>query len=103
MKKFLLQLIINCRFGSFKKFKKIENKPKFFSHKYVPEYAEDYFKLPWHERDLMSYFDNLKFKEMPDQPDYHFRNKKVVNFDIIHHECRGDPLQKKLQRISNSS
>ena len=51
----------------------------------------------------MSYFDHLKFKEMPDQPDYHFRNKKVVNFDIIHHECRGDPLQKKLQGISNSS
>ena len=48
----------------------------------------------------MSYFDHLKFKEMPDQPDYHFRNIKVVNFDIIHHECRGDPLQKKLQRMS---
>lgn len=32
----------------------------------------------------MSYFDHLKFKEMSDQPDYHFRNKKVVNFDIIH-------------------
>ena len=38
---------------------------------------------------------------MPDQPDYHFRNKKVVNFDIIHHECRGDPLQKSYKECHN--
>ena len=31
---------------------------------------------------------------MADDPDQYIKNKKVINFDIIHHECRGDPLQK---------
>ena len=30
---------------------------------------------------------------MSKNPDKYFENKKVVNFDIMHHECRGDPLQ----------
>ena len=71
----------------------MENKNLFFGHKYVPEYAKNYYRLPWDERDFMTYYDYLKYKEMSDQPDHYFWNKKVVNFDIIHHECRGDPLQ----------
>lgn len=29
---------------------------------------------------------------MRDNPDSYFNNVKVVNFDIINHECRGDKL-----------
>ena len=31
---------------------------------------------------------------MADNPDHYMNNVKVVNFDIIYHECRGEPLQK---------
>lgn len=30
---------------------------------------------------------------MTENPDRHFKNKEVVNFDLIHHKCRGDPLK----------
>ena len=42
----------------------------------------------------MTYIDWLKDKEMTDNPDEYFKKKKVVNFDIIHHECRGEFLHK---------
>ena len=41
----------------------------------------------------MGYFDDLEYKDMSKDPSKYFENKKVVNFDIIYHECRGDPLQ----------
>ena len=31
---------------------------------------------------------------MADNPDHYMNNVKVVNFDIIYHKCRGEPLQK---------
>ena len=31
---------------------------------------------------------------MTDDPDFYFKNKKVINFDMIHHQCRSDPLKK---------
>lgn len=40
----------------------------------------------------MSYFDHLDYAGMAKNPTQYFENKKVMNFDIIHHECRGDPL-----------
>ena len=30
---------------------------------------------------------------MTENPDRYFKNKEVVNFDLIHHKCRGDPLK----------
>lgn len=42
----------------------------------------------------MTYYSYLDYKDMADDPDHYIKNKKVINFDIIHHECRGDPLQK---------
>ena len=67
---------------------------KFFGPKYVPKYQEDYFKLPGHECDLMRYFDHLDYKDMSDKPNFYFKNKEAINFDLIHHRCRGDPLKK---------
>ena len=62
-------------------------------NKYVPRFVQ-HFELPWYERDgLMSYIDALKCDEFLNDTDVHFKNAQVVNFDIIHHECRGDPLK----------
>ena len=61
---------------------------------YVPPYAGDYNKLQWYEKDLMTYFDYINYNEMADILTKYFRDKRVVNFDIIYHECRGDKLDK---------
>ena len=41
---------------------------------------------------------------MAKDPTKYFDQKKMINFDIIHHECRGDPLQgsyKNYQTVHN--
>ena len=53
---------------------------KIVANKYVPTY-QDYYKLPWYEREMMPYTDYLKFKDV-----------RVVDFDIINNECRDDTL-----------
>lgn len=80
-----------------KKEKKEKQQPKVLGAKYVPEYAKNYFDLPWYEEDLMHYYDYLDYKDMADNPNHHFKNKKVINIDIIIHECRGDPPKKFLK------
>ena len=42
----------------------------------------------------MAYFSYKDYKDMADNPTQYFDTKHVVNFDIIHHECRGDKLKK---------
>ena len=62
-------------------------------NKYVPRFAQ-HSELPWYVRDgLLSYIDALKCEEFLKDTDSHFKTAQVENFDIIHHECRGDPLQ----------
>ena len=34
----------------------------------------------------------MTFKKIVDDPDNHFQNSYITNFDLIHHECRGDKL-----------
>ena len=72
----------------------MEAKSKFFIFYYVPEYVKDFFMLPWCERDLMQYYSYLYYKDMADERNNYFKIKKVINFDIIHHQGRGDPLHK---------
>ena len=31
---------------------------------------------------------------MSDNPDFYFENKKVINFETINHQCRGEPITK---------
>lgn len=45
----------------------------------------------------MWYFDYLDYKDMDDNPDNYFKNKRVINFDIINHWCWGDQLQKSIR------
>ena len=33
-----------------------------------------------------------KYNKIINDPDYHFNNSYIINFDIINHECRGDQL-----------
>ena len=40
------------------------------------------------------YLDDLKFEKFMENPDQSLRKTKIVNFDIIHHECRGNKLEK---------
>ena len=64
----------------------------FLGKSYIPTFAVDYHKLPWYERDLMAYFDHLDYKQMSDNATKYFHDKQAINFDITHHECRGDKL-----------
>ena len=58
------------------------------SNGYVPKYT------PPKDRDFLTYLDDLKFEHFKGNPDQSIRNTKIVNFDIIHHECRGDKREK---------
>ena len=70
---------------------------KLLGPSYVPPYQVGYDKLPWYERDLMTYIDHLKYREIADDSDYYFKNKKVINFNMILYQCRGDPLKKSIK------
>ena len=43
-------------------------------------------------RDLDFTLQKMTFDKIVADPDYHFKNCYVTNFDLIHNECRGDPL-----------
>ena len=46
----------------------------------------------------------MTFNEIVNDPDYHFDNCFITNFDLIHHQCRGDELsysKKHYETISN--
>ena len=72
----------------------MNRKPQCFKCGYTPKYQQDYFKLRWCDRDLMTYFNWLDYNDMTDDPDHYLNDIKVANFDIINHECWGTPLQK---------
>ena len=42
--------------------------------------------------DLDTTLQKMTFKKIIDEPEYHFQNCYITNFDLIHHECRGDEL-----------
>ena len=60
---------------------------------YVKPYAESYHNLPWYERDFIRHIHHLKYQRMLEDPTSYFYRKKVVNLDMINHECRGEPLE----------
>lgn len=58
------------------------------SKKYVAPYEN--LNLPWYKCEgLLTYTDQLKCKEFIENPEEHFSKVKVINFDIIHNQCRG--------------
>lgn len=61
-----------------------------FANKYIPRHAPE--DLLWYERDgLLTYIDQMKYKDFISDPDAHIRNKQVINFDMTHAQCRGTP------------
>ena len=71
---------------------------KFHGSSYGPKYQKNYFDLPWYERYLMSYYEHLKYQVMGKDTNYYFKNKKVVNLDIIGYGCCGDRLEKNYKK-----
>ena len=67
------------------------NSQRYPTQNYVPHNPENNFY--GRERDLDSTLQKMKFDKITADPDYHFQNCYVTNFDLINHECRGDPLQ----------
>ena len=42
--------------------------------------------------DLDMTLKRMTFEEIIADPEFHFENSCITNFDLIHHECRGDRL-----------
>ena len=54
--------------------------------------------------DLDTTLKQMTFNEILNDPDYHFENSFVNNFDLIHNQCRGDELsysKKHYETIAN--
>ena len=63
---------------------------KTFANNYIPRYVPK--DLPWYERDgLITYIDQLNYKEFISDPGTAVKNINVMNFDMIHPQCRGAP------------
>lgn len=61
---------------------------KNFVNKCIPEYVPE--DLPWYERDrLITYIDQMKYKDFISDPDAHVKNTQIINFQMIHAQCRG--------------
>ena len=43
--------------------------------------------------DLDYSLNKQKYEKIINDPEYHFENTYVTNFDLIHHQCRGDKLK----------
>ena len=65
-----------------------------FTNKYIPPATKT--DLKWYERDLDTWFDEMKYNEATDNPDQYFSNVKVVNFDIIYNDYKRK-LEKPIQ------
>ena len=58
---------------------------------YVPKYT------PPEERDFLGCLDDLKYKKYMKDPDTHFKNIKIINFDIIRNQILGEPMRKPIE------
>ena len=59
---------------------------KIFANSYVPEYVPE--DLPWYEHDgLITYIDQLKWKEFISDLNAVIKNTKAINFEMIHAQC----------------
>ena len=65
----------------------IVQKKRNFSNNYIPKYT------PPEERDFSTYLDDLKYEKFMKNTDQSFKKTKIGNFDIIHHQCRGDKME----------
>ena len=63
---------------------------------YIPPYIKD--NLKWYEKEgLITYFQQREYQEFKKNRDAYINETKILNFDIIHHVCRGDKLEKTIK------
>ena len=68
------------------------NKP---AMSYVPSFVPQDF--PWYKRDdLMTWYDQGKCQDLLRDTDRNFDETKIVNFDKIHKQCRGEVVPNEL-------
>ena len=68
------------------------NKP---AMSYVPSFVPQ--DLPWYKRDdLMTWYDQVKCQDLLRDTDRNFDETKIVNFDKIHKQCRGEVVPNEL-------
>ena len=60
---------------------------KYPVNSYVPT------KVTEADKDLDLKLKEMKYNDIVKDCDFHFENCYITNFDLIHHECRGDKLQ----------
>ena len=60
---------------------------KYPVNSYVPTKVTDT------DKDLDLKLKEMKYNDIVKDFDFHFENCYITNFDLIHHECRGDKLQ----------
>ena len=68
------------------------NQNKYPVNNYVP-YNPDNLTGCGFGRSLGESLDRQKYEKITENPQYHLSNCYVTNFDLIHHECRGDKLE----------
>ena len=62
---------------------------------YIPKFVPK--DLPWYERNgLMIWYDQGQCEDFLRDSDKYFREAKIINFDIIQRECRGEEVPKDL-------
>ena len=69
------------------------NQSKYPVTNYVPYNPDNYLSEGTCEHSLGDTLDRQKYQKIINNPNYHFTNSFITNFDIIHHECRGDKLE----------
>ena len=63
-------------------------------------YIQNYVKLDakWYERDgLLTRIDEIHYKNFIENRTDYINNTNLINFNIIHHRCRGDKLEKTIK------
>ena len=60
---------------------------------YVPYNPANYLTGSTVEHSLDDTLDRQKYQKILNNPNYHFANSYITNFDIINHQCRGDKLE----------
>ena len=69
----------------------MKKKRKNIANKYVLDCVP--IDLRWYERDgLLTWYDQIKCKRFLEDPDRHFNNTKIVNFNIVNKCVRGEEV-----------
>ena len=73
-----------------------QNELQTYCRGYILQYISP--NLKWWERDgLLIYCDQLKYQEFTANNEKCFSNHKVISFDIIHNQCRGNKRNKSIR------